>query len=104
MRRIFAICGCLVFFIFLVSCDQISRGWKGLLADTAYNQGNFDRAIVLYKELIADNPDDAHLYFKLGTVYVSKEDSFNIRRTIIRLNQMGREDLARNLRSLTEED
>ncbi len=84
----------------LMSCHNIQRYWKSLKAETAYNQGNMDKAVVLYKELLEKNPSDANLQWKLGTVYYSKGDLLNVRRQVLKLENMERHDLAKDLREL----
>ena len=38
-------------------------------AETAYEQGNYARAIEIYESLISDGATDADVYFNLGTAY-----------------------------------
>ena len=69
-------------------------------AETAYNQGNFDKALGLYQELSEQDPDDASLHWRLGTVYFSKGNKAKVRKEIKELRRLDHAELASDLEQL----
>ena len=88
--------------IILASCDKIKHSIKYAKAQAAYNQGNLNKAIELYRELIKDNPGDAKLQWDLGTVYFSKGEKLRVQKQITELRKLNRNDLADDLQQLSE--
>ncbi len=86
--------------VFLTSCDNIRNSWKTIEASTAYNQGNYDKAIEIYKELIERNPNKADLYWSLGIAYYSKGEKLLVQKQIVQLRKLNRFDLAKDLEQL----
>ncbi len=86
--------------VLLTGCTKIKRTVKQWAADVAYNQGKYDKAIMLYKELVEVYPDDSLLRWNLGISYYSNNDMLNASRQVIKLRVMGRDDLARDLEQL----
>ncbi len=71
-----------------------------LKAETAYNQANFTKAIEFYKEAIALKPDKADLHWKLGIAYYSNGDKKDFKEQVLKLRELGRNDLANDLEQL----
>ncbi|MFH1360514.1 MAG: tetratricopeptide repeat protein [Candidatus Omnitrophota bacterium] len=88
--------------IAFVSCGKIKSSFKHLVAEAAYNQGKYDKAIGLYKEIVADNPSNAQLRWNLGIAYYSKGDLLNASRQAVELRKLGRKDLAQDLEQVIE--
>jgi len=69
-------------------------------ANTAYNQGQYDQAIDLYKKLVVENPNNPEYHYQLGLAYFSKGEKFQAQQKANRLRKLGRTDLAESLDQL----
>ena len=69
-------------------------------ANTAYNQGQYDQAIELYKKLVAENSNNPEYHYRLGLAYFSKGEKFQAQQKVKHLRRLGRTDLAENLDQL----
>ena len=102
LRNVFKLLIIIAVFSSFCSCQKIKSTMKFTEAETAYNQGNFDRALEIYLELVEMSPSDASLYWHLGTVYFSKGDKAGVQKQIKVLRKLGRGDLADDLAHLLE--
>lgn len=84
------------------SCQKIKNSFVFFDAEIAYNQGNFDKAIKLYKQLLEKNPDDPNLHYQLGAAYFSKGEKLKVQKQIAKLRKLGKENLAKDLEQLLE--
>lgn len=82
------------------SCDKIQKSFNLLKADTAYNQGNFTKAIFFYQKLIQNNPQDPDLQWKLGIAYYSNGDRANVEKQIKNLRKLKNKKFADDLEQL----
>jgi tetratricopeptide (TPR) repeat protein len=69
-------------------------------ANTAYNQGNYEQAIDLYKKMISIDQDNPDHHYRLGLAYFSKGEKYQAQRKANRLRKMNRTDLAESLEQL----
>ena len=81
----------------LVSCTEIKAGFLVAQADSALNNGNFEKAESLYQKIIVLQPDVAEHHWKLGTVYISRNRKTKAEEQIKILRAMKRDDLADQL-------
>ncbi len=91
---------CLVLSASLSSCQKIQTSLDLINADMAYNQGNFPKAIELYKKILSEDPGKADFYWKIGVAYFSSGDKPNARRQVTALRKAGKEKLADDLERL----
>ena len=78
----------IVLFIFfstsLCSCEKVQKDlkvyWWAKEARDAHDEGNYDKAIELYKKIIELAPDDAVAYWDLGIAYLDMDDEKNARK------------------------
>lgn len=82
------------------SCGQISYSLRYIAADAAYNQGKYEKAIKIYKELLEENPSEPMLHWNLGISYYSSGDLLNCSREAVKLRKLGKQDLAKDLEQL----
>ena len=75
-------------------CDNFKVYWWSRKAQEAHNEGEYDKAIGLYKQIIELNPDDPTFYWDLGIAYFDKGDIVNTREIIHKLKKMGHKDFA----------
>ena len=100
MKYLMLLCLFLLSSFIMSSCRKAESSWDLIKADTAYNQGNFEKAIELYKKLIEQDPQKADLYWKIGIAYYSNGEKFNTQKQIIQLKKLGKNDLADDLQQL----
>ena len=100
MRRLMLFCFLLFSFFILSSCGKVGASLDLIKADAAYNQGNFEKAIELYKKLIEQDAQKADLYWKIGIAYYSNGEKSNTQKQIIQLKKLGKNDLANDLQQL----
>ncbi len=100
MNRFPLVILCLLFLAVFASCTKIENAWLLIKADTAYNQGNFPKAIDLYKKIIEANPEGADLHWKLGIAYFSNNEKENVKKEIAQLRRLGKKDMANDLEHL----
>ena len=91
---------CIALLFGFSSCGKIQSSMDLICADMAYNQGNFSKAIELYQKVIADDPQKAEFYWKLGVAYYSAGDKPNARRQVTKLREFEKEKLASDLEHL----
>ncbi len=92
-----------VFFLFsTASCDSARTFFRLLKAETAYNQGKFDVAIRIYREILRKYPLKGELHWKLGIAYYSKGDIEGVKEQEARLRKLKEEALADDLERLLE--
>lgn len=97
--RLWIICW-VCFCVFLCSCERIKTSMMLMQANTAYNQGQYEQAIELYKKLIATNPHNPQYHYQLGVAYFSAGEKFQTQQKARRLRKLGRKDLAEDLERL----
>ena len=85
------------------SCEKIKTHILTIQADAAYNQGNADKAIKLYRQIIINDPKNANAHWYLGLSYFSKSNKFGALRQVSELRKLGKDDLADELDKLIEE-
>ena len=93
---------CLVLGVLGLFWGKIHTSFMMIEAQTSYNTGHIDKAIVLYQELISEYPDNAELYWRLGIAYYSSGDKLNARKQIQRLKKLKKDKLADDLQQLLE--
>ncbi len=98
----------IVFYLFLflslgvaVSCQdmrhQVGRQIQYQQANKAHNEGDFVKAIRIYKKLIEEDPTNELFVYDLGMAYLDSKDFGAAREQVKRLKEMKREDLADEL-------
>lgn len=102
MQNVSLIVSLLSFLAILGSCAKVEQSFTYMQAETAYNQGDLNKAVELYKKLLEKTPNDASLHWRLGTVYFSKGEKLRVQKEIIELRKLGRDDLASDLKQLVE--
>ncbi len=86
-----------------LSCTKLKTTLLEAQAMTAYNQGNIDRAIELYKKLVEINPTNGQYHWGLGTAYFSAGKPDNARWEVMQLRKLNRDDLADDLERLLDQ-
>ncbi len=94
----------IIFSLTAISCERLGNYWQSLQADTAYNQGNLEKAIAIYKDLLKKQPNDPNLHFKLALCYFSGGNLLGVRKEILKLEHLKRSDLADQLRGLLKNE
>lgn len=84
------------------SCERIQDSLDIIKADAAYNQGNYVKAIEIYKDLLQRSPDDTGLYHKLGIAYYSSGNLLEVQKQIAKLRTLGNEKLADDLEQILD--
>ncbi len=100
LTRLLTVFYLLVFGLSASSCDQIQKSLDLLQADTAYNQGNYVKAISFYQKLVQNNPQDSELQWKLGIAYYSNNEHSNVEKQIEKLQKLKNQKLADDLKQL----
>jgi len=88
-----------------LSCDSIKQLNQRVLyqkASTAHDEQNFDKAISLYREFLASEPNNALVNYDLGVAYTQKKDFSRAEAQIGKLKKLGRADLADQLLQVME--
>ncbi len=73
-------------------------------AESAYNQGQFGKAIRIYQDLIKISPQSADLHWHLGIVYFSSGNTDKVIVQIKRLRSLGEKRYADDLKQLLEKN
>ena len=97
MRKIIIVGIVLVVSLSLISCTEMKAGILVVRADSAINNGSFEKAEDFYKEIIALQPDVPEHHWKLGTIYISQNRTSEVEGQIRKLRKMKRNDLADQL-------
>ena len=88
----------------LCSCEKLGKDvktfWLNKQAREALDEGQLEKAVELYKELIELTPDDPGLYWDLGVAYSDMGEKGKARKQIEHLRKSGHEDLASRLENL----
>jgi len=92
-----------LFILSLTSCDKVKSSFELIKADTAYNQGQFDKAIKIYERALEGNPQNGEVQWKLGIAYYSKGDRDSVKKQEMKLRKLGEEKLAQDLEQLLEQ-
>lgn len=102
MARLFLAGIVLTVFLAASSCGKLQSSMDIIKAETAYNQGNFAKAIELYTQLIEINPSDPVLYHKLGIAYYSSGNKLKVEKQITKLRNLNNNELADDLQQLLD--
>ena len=85
----------------LVSCQQMRKDAGEQIqyqqAQTAHNEGDFVKAIRIYKKLIAQDPDNEGYVYDLAMAYLDSKDFDGAKEQIAQLKKMDHADLADKL-------
>ncbi len=71
-------------------------------AESAYNHGNFGKAVRIYRDLVEINPESANLHWHLGLAYFSSGNKDNVLVQIKRLKTLKAKKLADDLQQLVD--
>ena len=90
----FALCG----------CNQFKTAFGILEAESAYNRGNFGKAVKIYQGLIEINPQSADLHWHLGLAYFSAGNYDKVLVQIKHLKALKAQKLADDLQQLLDKE
>ena len=85
-------------------CYQFKTAFGMLAAESAYNQGQFGKAVRIYQDLIEINPQSADLHWHLGIAYFSAGNYDKTAIQIERLKGLGENKLADDLQQLLDKE
>ena len=88
----------LVLLLLIFARQAIWITYLSMKSATAINNGSFEKAAGIRREIIAIEPDVAEHYWELGTICISRKDKIGVSRQIKKLRKMGRDDLADSLK------
>ena len=88
---------CLLVMFVSLSCAKAKSAILSEKAFRQHNEGNYDKAIVTYKRLIALDPKNAINYWDLAVAYIDKGDSKSAKLQVEQLRQLGENELANQL-------
>lgn len=100
MRRILYLLGAAWLSFSCLGCERLQSTIWQIEADIAYNQGQYQKSIEFYQKLIRLHPQNADYQWHLGLAYYSSEQKNGVKAQIARLERLGRQDLADDLRQL----
>ncbi len=91
----------------LLSCQQMRKDAEEQImyqqAQAAHNEGDFVKAIRIYKKLIAKDPDNAENVYNLAMAYLDSKDFDGAKEQMKQLKEMDQEDLAGKVDSFLSE-
>ena len=90
---------CFVLSFSSVSCAKIQSIWLSTTAGSALDKGQYEKAIVKYQKLTELNPDEYSNYWNLGVAYARLNKYSDAQKQVVKLHNMGKEDLADELKT-----
>ena len=91
----------------LFSCEQLRKDAGSQIqvqqAQAAHNEGDFVKAIRIYKKLIAQEPDNAEYVYNLAMAYLDSKDFDGAKEQIVQLKKMNESELAEKVESFMSE-
>src|SRR3989338_2555324 len=86
----------------LCGCNQFKTAFGILEAESAYNHGDFGKAVKIYRDLVEINPESADLHWHLGLAYFSSGNRDKVLAQIKRLKALKAKKLADDLQQLVD--
>lgn len=86
----------------LSSCQKLKTSWMMIDAEAAYNQGNAQKAVDIYKKVIETNPQQADVHWKLGIAYYTLGEKLNMEKEIVILRKFKEMNMANDLQQLLD--
>ncbi|HOW35461.1 MAG TPA: tetratricopeptide repeat protein [Candidatus Omnitrophota bacterium] len=84
------------------SCQKLKTSWMMIDAEAAYNQGNAEKSIRIYKKIIEVNPQQADVHWKLGIAYYALGEKLNMEKEILALRKLNEMNMANDLQQLLD--
>ena len=96
----------IVLFLCLVlcGCDPLKIAFGLLEAESAYNHGDFGKAVRIYQDLVEINPQSADLHWRLGLAYFSSGNKDIAVIQIKHLKALGAKKSADDLQQLLDKE
>ena len=97
IQYFYQIIGIVILLQFFCGCDQVKSYLWSRQAQEAHSEGEYQKAIDLYKKLIELEPSDPGHYWDLGIAYFDSGNEEKAREQIGKLRKIGQEEYAKRM-------